>query len=777
MNDFYIAYANWVIRWRWLIVPLMLALGILGTHSFITKQAFSDDYRVFFSAENPDLVAHETVERTYIAVDTVMYVLRPHSGDDIFKPDTLAAIAELTEAAWQLPYVVRVDSITSYQHTRADGDDLVVEYLIPDRDNIDAERVALVRDVAMNEPALFRRYISENGTTTAVVATVQMPDDVENVQLIVAPVVREIEATFRENHPDIRIGTGGHVMMSNSFFQTTQRDLGTLYPVMIGFFALTMIIFLRSFTATIAAMTVVILSVAAAMGTWFFLGVKLTPASGTTPVIILTVAIADSIHILVTIGKEMGKGLSRREAIVESLRINMQPVGLTSITTAIGFLSLNFSDAPPFRDLGNMAATGAIYAWMFSILLLPALMSFIPMRARKEGKFEQAALMGIMERVTRRPKTTITATFAVALGFAAFIPTVQINDKFVEFLSTDIPYRIDSDFASEHLPGIYDIAFSIGSGEEGGIANPEYLAKLGEFTDWLEQQPEIVHVMDFSDVMKRLNRSMHGDDPAHYRIPEDNELAAQYLLLYEMSLPYGMDLNNQINVPKSATLVHATMDNITSTQMKQIKWRAEAWMQDNLPPEMHARGTGITIIFAFLTQRNLTSMTFGTIMAIFLISVCLMIAFRSVKLGLLSLIPNFLPPIIAFGIWAAVTGEIGLYSAMVTATALGMIVDFTVHFLSKYLRARQEQGADVDGGIRYAFETVGSPLWISAFVLIAGFTVLAWSDFSMNANLGMFVSLIVGVALIADFVLLPAILKVVDAKDAVSPRAAPAVAE
>lgn len=761
MNEFYVSYAKWLVRWRWLVLPMILALGLVAVAGN-QYRAFSNDYRVFFAPGNPELIAHEMMERTYVAADVVSFVVKPKDGSDLFTKEHLSSIAELTDLAWQIPYVVRVDSLSSYQHTRAEEDDLIVEDLIPGADSLDEERIALVRQVALSEPALFKRFISEDGTASAVVATLEMPEDRVNVQTVIAPKVRESHASFQKAHPELRVAAAGHLMMSISFFEVTQSDLATLFPTMVVFLALTMALFIGSVIASLAATLVVLMSVLAAMGTWFYLGVKLTPASGSVAVIILTVAVADAIHLLVTMGKEMGKGRSRHEAIIESLRINMQPVALTSLTTAIGFLSLNFSDAPPFRDLGNMAATGAVYAWIFSIVLLPALIAVLPMKPRKARGVEEAAIFVFVERVVRRPWATLVGTFAVAVILGSSIPGVSINDRFVEFLSTDIPFRVDSDFISANLPGIYDVAFSLESGSEGGIADPVYLERLDRFATWLQDQPEIVHVAQFATVMKRLNKSMHGDDEAYYRIPDSRELAAQYLLLYEMSLPYGLDLNNQINVPKSATRVMATMDNITSTQMKQVKWRAEAWMKENLPPEMYASGSGTTIIFAFLTQRNLVSMTTGTVLAIIMISICLMAALRSVKLGLMSLVPNFLPPIIAFGIWTTVFGEIGLYAAMVTATSLGLIVDFTVHFLSKYLRARRERGEGVEESIHYAFQTVGSALWISAVVLIVGFSVLAWSDFAMNANLGMFVALIVGVALIADFLVLPSLLLLID---------------
>jgi uncharacterized protein len=763
MNDLVVRYARWLIQWRWLVILVMLAAGVVGTLGF-KDIAFSGDYRQFFSEENPDLQAHDLLERTYVAADNVMFVIRPKDGSTVFTPEILEAVYELTEEAWQIPYAIRVDSISSYQHTRAEDDDLYVESLIDDPDALSAERIAYIRNVAMTEPTIAGRMISTDGSTTAIVATLQMPhNSEEDLQKKTAASIAAIVDPFREAHPDLKLAVAGHVMMANTFFDVTQNDMATLFPAMFLFLALVMLFFLRSLSGSIAAIIVVVLSVGASMGVMFYLfGVEMTPVSGQAPTIILTVAIADSIHLLVTMVKEMGRGHTRYEAVVESMRINFQPVMLTSLTTAIGFLSLNYSDAPPFRDLGNMAALGAVFAWVFSITLLPALMSVLPIGHRKESELEKATMYRIMEMVIRSPKQTMMGIVVVTGIAGVLIPTLQLNDKFVEFLSEDIPFRQDSDFITAHLPGIYDMAFSLESGEEGGIADPEYLARVDQFANWLEQQPEVVHVTDIADVMKRLNQNMNGDDPAFYTVPEGRELAAQYLLLYEMSLPYGLDLNNQINVTKSATRIQVTMDNISSREMKALKTRSETWLKDNFPPEMSSVGSGITIIFAYLTERNMIGMTTGTGLAILLISLCLVVALRSLKMGVISLLPNFLPPIIAFGIWAIINGEIGQYAAMVTAVSLGLIVDFTVHFLSKYLRARRERGMDAADGIRYAFETVGSALWISAFVLIAGFSVLTLSDFQMNAYLGLFVAIIIAVALVLDFLLLPAILMLAD---------------
>jgi len=364
----------------------------------------------------------------------------------------------------------------------------------------------------------------------------------------------------------------------------------------------------------------------------------------------------------------------------------------------------------------------------------------------------------------RRQYILIGSLIIVAVSALAMTRLVY-NDKFVEFFSPNLQFRQDSDFLMDNLTGVYTMEFSIPSGEEGGIANPAYLKKLEEFANWLGKQPEVRHVMTFSDVMKRLNRNMHGDDPAYYRLPESRELAAQYLLLYEMSLPYGLDLNNQIDVGKSATRFTAILGNINTGQMKDLKWRSEAWLRQNAPPEMQPRGaTSVNLIFAFLTKRTFDSMFWGTGLAFLLISASLVVALRNLKLGVISLIPNMIPVVVAFGIWAVINGELGMYAASVTATALGLIVDCTVHFMSKYLRGKREKNLGTEDAVRYAFSMVGTALWVSSLVLIVGFSSLMLSDFSMNSKMGALTALIIGVALVMDFLLLPVLLLYLDKK-------------
>ncbi|MDE0007584.1 MAG: MMPL family transporter, partial [Gammaproteobacteria bacterium] len=280
------------------------------------------------------------------------------------------------------------------------------------------------------------------------------------------------------------------------------------------------------------------------------------------------------------------------------------------------------------------------------------------------------------------------------------------------------------------------------------------------FAEWYRGQPEVVHVQAFPDIMKRLNRNMHGDDPAFHRLPDDAELAAQYLLLYELSLPFGNDLNDRIDIAKSATRMTVVVRSLSSQAQRELDARAVAWLRANAP-DLATEASGVSIVFAHLSQRNIESMLRGTILAMALISLILVVVFKSVRLGLASLLPNFVPAAMAFGLWGYLVGQVGLAASVVTAMAFGIIVDDTIHFLSRYLRARRENLAPPEA-VRAAFRRVGPALWTTTAILSLGFLVFATSGFALSWALGLLITITILFALLADFLLLPPLLMAID---------------
>jgi hypothetical protein len=531
---------------------------------------------------------------------------------------------------------------------------------------------------------------------------------------------------------------------------------------MYGIVLIIMALSLRTFWGTLTTILIMAFSILTGMGLAGWSGILLTPISANAPTIILTLAVADSIHILVTLFYEMRHGKPKHEAIRESLRVNHQPVFITSLTTAIGFLSLNFSDSPPFRDLGNMVAVGVMAAYVYSVFFLPAMMAVLPLRVKKVSSSHNGFIDTLGDWVIHNRNLLFWGMIIIITLLSIQIPRNIIDEKFNEYFDTRYQFRLDNDYVEEHLTGFESIEYSLGAGESGGISNPEYLNKLEEFADWYRQQPGVMYVSTLTDTMKRLNKNMHGDDESYYRLPEARDLSAQYLLLYELSLPFGLDLNNQINIDKSSTRFTAILESISTQEALDLENSAQEWLRKNAPPEMASHGASPLIMFSHIAMRNIDSMMKGTALALLLISAILIAVLRSFKLGLISTIPNMVPMIMTFGIWGWMVGEIGLAVSVVAPVALGIIVDDTVHFLSKFRRARMELGKSTEEAVRYSFHTVGTALFLTSIILVCGFLVLTFSGFRMNVQLGFMTTISILCALLADFLFLPALLMKLD---------------
>ena len=748
-------YIDFVIGHPWRVL-LLAVLVVLTAGSGGRFLEFTNDYRVFFSEDNPELKAFEAMQDIYTKTDNVLFVIAPKE-DNVFDADTLALIAEMTDLSWQTPYSTRVDSVTNFQHTIADGDDLLVGDLVDDVTALSTEDIARVRDVALNEPLLLRRLVSPSAHVTGINITIQLPGKSLTEVPEVAQFARELASKMETSYPGHRIYITGLAMMNNAFGESSQNDMATLVPMMFLTIIVVLGLLLSSFSATFVSVFMIFSTIIFAMGVMGWLGWKLTPASASAPTIIMTMAVADTVHLLVTFLHNLRKGMAKPDAMRDSLRINFQPIFITSITTAIGFLSMNFSDVPPFHDLGNVVAIGVMFAFVLSVTILPAMMMLMPLRVRAQVEQHNGAMAAFASFVIDQRKSLLVVMGIVALSLMAFLPQNKLDDQFVEYFDESVDFRQATDFSSQNLSGIYTLQYSLEQGESGGVSDPDFLQSVDQFSQWLRTQPEVMHVQTISDTFKRLNKNMHGDDPAFYRLPESRELAAQYLLLYELSLPYGLDLNDQIDIDKGQTRLNITVENLHTEEMLALEKRVSTWLDQNLA-DVRYTGASPTLMFAHIGKRNVSSMLVGTTLALVLISFILVLALRSRRIGLISLAPNLIPAGMAFGLWGLMVGQVGMSLSVVAGMTLGVVVDDTVHFLSKYLRARREKGLDEKEAVRYAFNTVGVALWVTSLVLVMGFWVLSQSHFALNSDMGAMAAITIAIALIMDFLFLPPLL-------------------
>lgn len=456
-----VKFGRFIVNNKWLVLFLsiiFMVVSMMGAQYLEIKT----DYRVFFSKDNPQMLAFEDIQNTYDKADNVMFVLTPKDGN-VFTKQTLKTIQWLTEEGWKVPYSTRVDSVTNYQHTWVTKDDedymLVGAMLcIPDKtldidsecehesvteqmiDGFTAQQIEAMTEIAVNEPQLINRMINPSKTVTAVNVTVQIPSDDDLLGLEgdawkekkaevlsavpkITAYVRDLKAQVEARDPNMEVRITGVIMMNNAFAETGQNDMMTLTPLMLFLvIPLALFIMMRSISGTVGSVFVIIFSILSAMGAAGWFGTFLTGPMFSVPTVVATMAVADSVHLLVTFLQNIRRGMNKDDAMVESLRINMMPIFLTSITTVIGFLTMNFSEVPPLRDMGNTVAFGVTYAFIFSVTFLPALMLILPVKAVvKENNGGTRAMDALANFVIGKRKMLLPAMAVLSMAIIAFL--------------------------------------------------------------------------------------------------------------------------------------------------------------------------------------------------------------------------------------------------------------------------------------------------------------------------------------------------------------------
>lgn len=753
-------FINWVVYRPWMAIAVSL-LAVLLMSIGIKDYSMTNNPRSFFGEGNPEFERLKSIEAQYGNREMVVFIVHP-ADNNIFSRDTLSLLETLTDEAWKMPAALRSSSLVNFQHTVVQGDELSTRSLVENAQALTDAQLAEIRRIALAEPALLHSAVSEKGHVATVAVSVTM-DEERSQATAVAEWSRALRDRLEQQYPQIDIQLTGTVVFSDAMKNATLEGLTETFPLSMLAAIIVLWIVLRSFLGMFYTMLVVYLSVLGAIGLSVALGIVFQPVTSFGPAIILTLSIADSMHLLISYQQNLSKAMSKADAMVESLRVNLQPVILTSVTTLIGFLSLNASDSPPFRDLGNVVAIGVTLALWLSLVFLPALCMVSPAPRIRQGEGQsQRWMMKLTEWIIRRRASLVIVMLVFMIVPSLFVTKNELADVWNEYFDDTYEVRRANDFMTAEMSGLHRLEMSIPAKDEGGIVDPEYLTKLDALRAWAEAQPEVVYAVSFSDVIRRLNRDMNEGDPEYYRIPEDRALASQYLLMFEMSLPFGLGLDNAITMGKDATLFAVVLNTKTSGNVLELKKRTDQWIKENFPDYMQVQASGLDVMFAGATERNIRSLISGMAFSFGLITLCMMLSLRSFKYGVYSMLPNIAPCAMAFGIWALLHGRVGLTDSIVACITLGIVVDDTIHFLSKYVRARREMGFDADEAVRYSLTNVGVAIVGTTLVLIANFAVLMTSHFYPSNSMGFLTCLTLAIALLIDLLFLPPLLLLFD---------------
>ena len=760
-KDFTETFAEKIIQYRYLSILFCLVL-LVASFRGVGGIAFSPDMEQFFPEDYPISENHAHIEDTFYSSDSVIIAIGVDEGT-VFNPRILNLIEEITDKAWSTPHSIRVDSLSNFSFVRAEIDDLVVEPFIEESLEWDQKKINERSALIEKEEQAYGTILSKDKKTTFINISIDAPrDDVEKEYAESMEHIFAFMDPLKKEYPEADMRYAGIVYIEYLSPLIVKAEMPVLIPTLLFVILLSLFILLRNVVAVIGSLVVIIFSVMTAVGILGHFNTTTSQPFIMVPIVVATLAVADCVHLFnVYFQNKLEK--NAKDSIIKSLRLNLEPLLLTSLTTSIGFLCLNLAPIPALRVVANGIVIGVIAAFVFSIFFLAPLMSFFNVKASSqiENQTKLSKKVGQFSLKNRKKIIWLVPLFSAFL--MSFIPLNETKDNPMEFYSERFTsVAEDTKWLAKRLGGTFLVTYEYVS--EDLVSDPEYLRQLDEFTTWLENQDEVLSVNSLSKIVKNLNRTLNGNDQSWYVIPEDSELIAQYLFFYEMSLPFGLDLTSTINQERTSTKVTVSLKEIDSKAFIEFYDRVDDYASLSIVSGNLSGGGGTRSVMAFMGMLLAEQLMYALIIGFIVITLAIALFYKSLSAGLITAIPNILPIGVAFGIWGIFSSNVSMLVSLGIGCTLGIVVDFSVHFLSKYLYARRSLSLSAEESVLYAFETVGFPLTIMTVSLCMGFAVLFLASFMPLRGFAGITMISFVAALIIDLLLFPAVLIAWDGK-------------
>jgi len=721
----------------------------------LTQLGISYGHYSYFDSGDSTIVDYDTTQKTFTSSDNILFVISANSKAALKTPESIHAIEWLTNKSWDLPFTERVQSLSNTQVLSHVNGKVVVDDLITDSIDYPADTLNRLIDALSTSPSLKGKLLSGDGRS-AVVSVTLSKNESKNITYPQAnAAAMELAAQFDRHFPSLRLEMGGYVPLFNAAVDTTIEDLRLLTPILLLLIIALLYAVFRHPPAVFGVILAVVFSMAATMGIVGWTGLSLNGTTAATPILILTVSIASSLHLVSSYLRKLHLCHSKSKALARALEINFRPILITAATTITGFLSFNLSDVPPFRQLGNIAALGVALSVIYSITVLPAYLILAgPNRCKKPKQFP--AIYTLAKLVTSHPRNTVLICLLCATGMSSFIVDNRYNDQFESYFDASSPFRQSMDAINSAMGGTDTIEIVVSHRDGMLIVQPSVMSQIEDLSEWLRQLPSVLHVSSISETVKRLNQEHTGSYFNAYKVPATALETRELISEYQANVKPQYSLNDQIAPSLDQTrltLVTKPMDAVQSIQLDE---KISKHINLNYP-DLASKNTSISLSFSYIGANSSSNMILAAGVGLLSISVLLMLMFRSFKLGVISVIPNLLPGIVAFGVWGLLVGELSVGVSAALGIAMGVIVDDTIHFLSHYC-SMLDKGASPHRAVFSTLVRIGPVLIVTTAVLAAGFLILSQTVFRLNSDLGYFCALTLVLALLFDLTLLPSTL-------------------
>jgi len=585
----------------------------------------------------------------------------------------------------------------------------------------------------------------------------QATSEEQETQLRIAKTVIDLRDSLREQYPDQNIYVLGRILFEYDNYNAQVKDSKYLFPIVMLTVLALMYFCLGSLWFALAIAAVSVMSVGLTVGTVGWAQVPFNQISNMGPLVVFMIAMADSIHLVSVYLQGLNKSLSKFEALRESLRVNIQPVTLATVTTAMGFLSLNYCASPGIYGFGNVVAIGVVWAFLATFTLLPALILLLPVKKVPKPLGVRGFINFVAKLVANNGTPLFWGSLTLIVVTFAMLPLNKVDFDRFSFIDKDSDFHTVISALAEKIGNDQSLVYSINSGQYYGITEPEFLRKIEEFSLWLEDQPQTSFVTSYTGFLKNRNMAENDNDPAWEVLPEDNLQIIDYLVGYQLVQEIEPQLEPIFNADYSAIRMVVGTSNLSNVQLLDFSEQIEGWITLNMDPAYDVLHGDNSILYARLNKTISLQLMEGFTVSFLLITATLLVGLRSVRYGLLSIIPNLFPATIVFGVWGLLVGELSPYILMLFSISIGLVVDDSVHVLSKYIVARRE-GDSPEAAVQYSLDRAGSAITITTLSLAVGTFILVLSNTFYYQNVALLLTPIIITALLLDLLFLPPLL-------------------
>jgi len=710
------------------------------------------DFAEFLDDDDPIVVLMEEAEDRYGRAWGIMVML--FNEDGIFNDSTLGKIERMTEEIEEIPGINSVTTPLTSQTIVGTETAISVRKAAPGGVAPQTpEDMEVFRTRVLEDENLVGGVVSADGTAALISIELEVGAD----EYAITPDIISIVDANRGGGDTLYIY--GDAYFDTVMSEEMESDLQLLFPLAILLMVALLFASFVTIRGILLPIAIVLLSIIVAMGSMVLLGFPMTMVSFIAPVLLLAIGIADAIHVLNRYNEEIAKGLPKRDAILNTMQEMKGPVVMTSLTTAVGFLSLLTAFFVPQRQFGVTTAIGVLAAMFFSLVLIPAVLSLLKKpRVRDLSKGRRPlvrVLLGFEKVIIGHRKTVLLVALGVFIFMVVGIPRLHVETSNEEFLGKQHEAVRVIDFTSEHFSGDMSVMVEFNTGRRDGLKDPEVLNAMLDLEEYLLDNG-VAKTFSLTTLVRQMNERFNADDPDFYVIPEDQSLVAQLLLLFTFQ---GGNLGDMALGDFSAGTVTGLYKMDSSGNVSRLAGLVQDYIDVHFPEDgdLRVRMVGATTLLDRMFSQMTRSQLIGLATTIAAVAVLVMLLMGSVVAGFIAAIPLILTVTFSMGIMAYTGQPLDIMTLMVSVVAVGIGVDYSIHFISRFRREYRED-QDAERALQATIQTTGRGISYNALTVALGFFILIFASFKGIRTFGWQIALTMGISALSAISIIPAIL-------------------